>query len=101
MKNKLIKIICVCTLLFSLTGCSPATQVSVNVENVEQLHNVILGKDSFVEIGNGLCYDTATRIIYVKIDGVGGYSYFSAYYAPNGLPYRYNPETNTFEEIEE
>ena len=21
------------------------------------------------------------------------------YYAPNGLPYRYNPESNTFEEI--
>ena len=21
------------------------------------------------------------------------------YYAPNGFPYRYNPETNTFEEI--
>ncbi len=24
----------------------------------------------------------------------------SPYYAPNGLPYKYNPETNTFEEIE-
>lgn len=24
----------------------------------------------------------------------------SPYYAPNGLPYRYNPETNTFEEID-
>lgn len=23
----------------------------------------------------------------------------SPYYAPNGKPYRYNPETNTFEEI--
>lgn len=97
--NKIIKYISLLTLIFSLTGCAPSEQVLVNIENAEQLHNTTLGKDAFVSIGNGLCYDSTTRIVYIKVNGVGGYSYFSAYYAPNGLPYKYNPETNTFEEI--
>lgn len=99
---KVIKIICVLLLtillFFSLTGCG--TTVTVNVENSEELSSTTLGND-LIYIGNHLYYDSATRIVYLKFNSMGGYSHFSAYYAPNGLPYRYNPETNTFEEIGE
>lgn len=57
-----------------------------------------------IEIGNYLYYDSTTRIVYWwnGIIGTAGDSAISPspYYAPNGLPYLYNPETNTFEEIE-
>ena len=97
--NKIIKYISLLTLIFSLTGCAPSEQVLVNIENAEQLHNTTLGKDNLIKISNGLYYDSATRIVYLYFYTAGGYSYMSAYYAPNGLPYRYNPETNEFEEI--
>ena len=102
-------ILLLATLLFSFmtTGCGSETNVSVNVENKENLHNTTLGTDSLIKIGNGLYYDSTTRIVYwwngmLKEDGASSTRYDttpSPYYAPNGLPYKYNPETNTFEEI--
>jgi hypothetical protein len=55
-----------------------------------------------VEIGNYLYYDSTTRIVYWWNGAIrANYATTpSPYYAPNGLPYLYNPETNTFEEIE-
>ena len=100
MKLNKIKLLLVTTLLlFSFTGCR-GSSVTVNVENQETLNNTILGKDALIYIGDGLYYDSATKIVYLMIDRVGGFGYLSAYYAPNGLPYKYNSETNTFEEIE-
>lgn len=111
MKNKiikeLVKIICVCTLLFSLTGCAPSEKlVTVNVDtnNLSVTSNTVLGKEALIKIGDYLWYDQTTRIVYWW----GGYLTTTGrhsttptpYYASNGLPYRYNPETNTFEEVE-
>ena len=31
---------------------------------------------------------------------IDGFYTFTPYYAPNGLPYRYNPETDNLEEID-
>lgn len=95
--NKIKLLLPIALLLFSLTGCG--TTLTVNVENGEELSSTTLGND-LIFIGNDLYYDSATRIVYLKYITMGGYSYLSAYYAPNGLPYRYNPEINTFEEIE-
>ena len=53
-----------------------------------------------IGIGDGLYYDSATRIVYLKFNSGSYKGYLSPYYAPNGLPYKYNPETNTFEEID-
>lgn len=70
------------------------------MENSEELAaNTTLGKDNLISIGNNLYYDSATRIVYMRNATYARLSVFTAYYAPNGLPYRYNPETNTFEEI--
>ena len=35
----------------------------------------------------------------LKEAGFSGYGYMSPYYAPNGMPYVYNVETNSIEEI--
>lgn len=96
MKKILITIIISCFLIFSLTACSEQT-VQVNVSNSENISSNQFGK--FIDIGNNLVYDTATRIVYVENYTYYGNDVYTPYYAPNGLPYRYNPETNTFEEI--
>ena len=104
MKNKILILV----LLFSLTtigliGCGEEKIIYTNVEDDEKLNSANIGKDAMIEIGSGLYYDSSTRIVYWW----NGYLSLacdnstvpSPYYAPNGLPYRYNPETNTFEEI--
>lgn len=103
MKKKFLIVLVGCMLAVSLAGCGESTSVNVNVENSGNLNGTKLGKDALIEIGNELWYDSTTRIVYWW-NGVLSNSYYavapSPYYAPNGLPYRYNPETNTFEEIE-
>lgn len=102
MRLNKIKILLATMLLLSsiLIGCDSAGIV-VNVDNQENLSNNVFGTDALIEIGNNLYYDSATRIVYLWNGQI--YTEYSIspspYYAPNGLPYRYNPETNTFEEI--
>jgi hypothetical protein len=102
--KKILAIILVCTFVFGLTACTGDTHISVNAENTDQLTGGKFGKSALVEIGDGLYYDSTTRIVYWWNGSYSNNSYSatapSPYYAPNGLPYRYNPETNTFEEIE-
>jgi hypothetical protein len=99
--KKILIVSLICLTFISLVGCENNTPVNVNVENKNNLSNTVFGKSALVKIGDGLWYDSTTRIVYFWN---GKYSYQSAttpspYYAPNGLPYKYNPETNTFEEI--
>lgn len=93
----LVILACIC-----LSGCGSTTVVAVNVEDAESTHSSTFGRNALIEIGDGLYYDSTTRIVYWW-NGIFGLSKSttspSPYYAPNGLPYRYNPETNTFEEI--
>ena len=100
-RNKIITTLLITTLLFSFTatGCGSDTVVAVNVDNAEELDNTIFGRDALVYIGNSLYYDSTTRIVYFWNGNLVSDTP-SPYYAPNGLPYRYNPETNIFEEIE-
>lgn len=101
MKRKLLILLAATLLLFSLIGCASSEEpVVVNFENKEDLHNTTFGADALVYIGNGLYYDSATRIVYLHNSTYNAYSVITPYYAPNGLPYKYNPVTNTFEEIE-
>lgn len=100
MINNMKKILIIAaTLLFSsisLIGCT--TELNVSIEG--EITDTQSGK--FVKICNKpirLVYDPMTRIIYIEFKGSNTYG-ISPYYAPNGLPYKYNPDTNTFEEIE-
>ena len=91
------------SLVICCTGCSSDQQVVIAVENTENLYNTSFGKSALIEIGDDLYYDSTTRIVYWW-NGYSAYSYNattpSPYYAPNGFPYKYDPEKNTFEEIE-
>ncbi len=97
--------ICLITVLL-LTGCTENKPVNVNVKNDTSIDGTVFGESALIEIGDGLWYDATTRIVYWW-NGYFNRPYReyattpSPYYAPNGLPYRYNPETNTFEEIYE
>lgn len=100
MKKLLLGLI-LSAMILSLTGCVEEKVINVNVENNTELNNMVLGRDALIEIGDGLYYDSTTRVVYWW-NGNMNANYAttpSPYYAPNGLPYRYNPETNTFEEI--
>lgn len=102
--KRLLLLLVVCVLIVSLVGCGEAKTISVNAENKDDLYGGIFGIKSLVEIGDGLWYDSSTRIVYWW-NGYFSTSYTStmptAYYAPNGMPFRYNPITNTFEEIKD
>ena len=98
MKRKLLTMVFSCFIALSLVGCSAEpVRVRVNVSNSESISSNQLGE--FVHIGDMLYYDAATRIVYIRQTTYTGFNIYTPYYAPNGLPYRYNPETNTFEEI--
>lgn len=101
MKKKILVGLIGCMLIFSLVGCGKST-INVNVENSSELSGTTLGVDSLIEIGDRLWYDSTTKIVYWwngYMSAANCATTPTAYYAPNGLPYRYNPETNTFEEI--
>lgn len=84
-----------------LTGCD-SEPVNVNVSNDSNLAGNVFGESALIEIGDSLYYDSTTRIVYWW-NGADMTSKVattpSPYYAPNGLPYRYNSETKSFGEI--
>lgn len=99
--KKVLLFLIVFSLTVILIGCSNSQVVSVNVENKNDLSGSVFGIKSLIEIGDMLWYDSSTRIVYWW----NGYAFSdrattpSPYYAPNGMPYKYNPSTNAFEEI--
>ena len=114
MKKVLIAVFSLC-LTASMVGCSDEIinvnvenalkgvgAEHINVENSTDLSGTVIGTDTLIEIGSNLWYDSTTRIVYWwngRISsGCYGATAPTPYYAPNGLPYRYNPESNTFEE---
>lgn len=99
MKRKVFISLLTCMMIFSLVGCGETKILSVNVENSDSLNSNILGQQSFIEIGSGLYYDSSTRIVYMSNRTYSEWYVYTPYYAPNGFPYKYNPEINTFEEI--
>lgn len=94
-----------------LGGCilvpepAPVTNLFERDTNEVKLSGNIFGETSMIQISNSLWYDSTTKIVYLwngKMWASDKMEYIPApYYAPNGLPYRYNPETDTLEEISE
>jgi hypothetical protein len=107
MKKRLLIVYLVSIITIFLVGCGEDNIVIVDAENKETLSGTTFGADALIKIGNCLWYDSSTRIVYWWNEHLGDDANSawrcdttpSPYYAPNGLPYRYNPETNTFEEI--
>lgn len=95
MRNKIIVLILTVVLVFCLAGCGGTFEGSKNytTRTNSRLQPTMM---------QDLYYDTNTKIVYILFNecaGYSGYGYMSPYYAPNGLPYVYNVETNSLEEI--
>lgn len=82
-------------------GCSGMKTLNVDAENGSELSSNIPEKIKFAFIFNSdnLYYDKDTGIVYMKNPTYGFNFVYTAYYAPNGLPYKYNQETDMLEEI--
>lgn len=101
--KRVLKVILSLCFVIVMAGCESKSVININVENSSELSGITMGTDSLIEIGSNLWYDTTTRIVYWWSGNINPINYGATtptpYYAPNGLPYKYNPETNTFEEI--
>lgn len=95
MRNKIIALILTVFLVFCLAGCKATC---VGFKNYTTRTNGRLQPTMMQD----LYYDTNTKIVYILFNeytGNSGYGYMSPYYAPNGMPYVYNVQTNSLEEI--
>lgn len=93
MRNKIIALILTMFLVFCLVGCS-----NPGFKNYTENTGGILQPTMM----KNLYYDSTTKIVYIlfnECEGYSGYGYMSPYYAPNGMPYIYNVQTNSLEEI--
>lgn len=93
MRNKIITLILTVFLIFCTVGCT-YTGSKGYTENTDGRLQPTMMQD--------LYYDTNTKIVYILFNegaGFSGYGYMSPYYGPNGMPYVYNVETNSLEEI--
>ena len=91
-------------LIFGLTGCSEEKKeiITINIEETSAVNHNIVGTGALKEISGNLYYDVTTGIVYFwngTLNETRWSTTPSPYYAPNGLPYKYNPATNTLEEI--
>ena len=97
-------VISLCVLLiFGLTGCTEEEEIiTINIEETSAINHNVVGTGALKEIGGNLYYDVTTGIVYFWNGYLNPSNWDttpSPYYAPNGLPYKYNPATNTLEEI--
>ena len=95
MRNKIIVLILTVVLVLCLSGCDGTFEGSKDYtkRTSGRLQPTMM---------QDLYYDTNTKIVYILFNewaGYSGYGYMSPYYAPNGMPYVYNVETNSIEEI--
>ena len=102
MKRLIIIMIMIVICFCCLTGCS-AKETTLNIKHGSSDVSVEkIGAKSLKEIGGGLYYDVTTGIVYWwngAICRLDSSTTPSAYYTPNGLPYKYNSINNTLEEI--
>lgn len=85
-----------CSVLILFTNCGASKEDGEDIK-------YYIGTVSFIKNNDYLYYDDETKIVYFWNVRIHNNRYDSIspspYYAANGLPYKYNPETRTFEEI--
>lgn len=105
MKKILIALLLTASIL-TFTGCTDERKsADINIDSSKKESGIkLVGLSQFKSIDDSyLYYDINTNIVYLW-NGIVSYGATSSttpspYYAPNGLPYKYNPSTNTLEEI--
>lgn len=105
MKKKILITLLLTFSTFTFTGCiSRNNSANINISSEKESGTKQVGLGQFKCIDNScLYYDINTNIVYFWNGFMGSFNDCntapSPYYAPNGLPYKYNPSTNTLEEI--
>lgn len=106
--KRFFALLCASAVLLMATGCeTKQINITVSADETSVLSGNTFGKSALIEIGDSLWYDSTTRIVYWwnglistnSMDIKYSDTTPAPYYAPNGLPYRYNPETSSFEMI--
>lgn len=89
--------------LFSISYYSACASTDTEPkENIQETESPAIGLDAFKKIEDQLYYDINTKIVYFYNGPYAVRHYLpTPYYASNGFPYRYNPETNSLEEIDD
>lgn len=101
MKRNILILLMVVAFLPFVSGCKrEVVTVNMGTEDNETVSKEV-GTDALILIGGDLYYDPMTKIVYFwnGHDDTNWATMPSPYYAPNGLPYKYDVETNGFEEI--
>lgn len=103
MKRNILVVLMIAMFLPFVSGCAQdVVTVNMGTDGNETVSKEA-GTDALIFIGGSLYYDPITKIVYFW-NGADSGQYAtmpSPYYAPNGLPYKYDVETNSFEEIKE
>lgn len=104
MKKKILIALLLTFSTLTFTGCiSRNNSANINISSEKESGTKQVGLEQLQCIDNSyLYYDINTNIVYFWNGVIGGFNNCttpSPYYAPNGLPYKYNPSTNTLEEI--
>ena len=96
MKKTFLRLSVIFVLLLTLSGCSSESEDLSIIEA-----GSIVGVD-LMNIDGCLYYDTKTNIVYIW-NGIFGCPTAgmtpSPYYASNGLPYKYDPDTKQLKEM--
>ena len=103
MKRNLLIVLMIAMFLPFVSGCErEVVTVYMGTDDNETVSKEA-GTDALIRIGGRLYYDPMTKIVYFWNGSSGGQcaTIPSPYYAPNGLPYKYDVESNSFEEIKE
>lgn len=101
--KKLILSVLIGLSISCLAGCEEQTKttLTINMSDVETSINQPTGFIKICDEPISLSYDSMTNIIYMRDRTYSGYCVYIPYYAPNGKPYKYNPNTKSFEMIKD
>lgn len=105
MKKKILIALLLTASILTFTGCTDERKsADINIDSSKESGIKLVGLSQFKSINDSyLYYDINTNIVYlwngIVSCGATSSTTPSPYYAPNGLPYKYNPSTNTLEEI--
>lgn len=101
-RKNITLLVAVGTIVILLTGCTSSIQMDVKTDG--ESVNKSVGTSRLQELGSGLYYDQMTGIVYwwngVLTIGSQTSTTPTPYYSKNGKLYRYDPASNTMEEIE-